>query len=67
MNRKRDARGRFMKEDKTNTTNKSEVILNEATDTNKDSTEKENIELEKNNDLTLNPNVLRIIYVRERI
>ncbi len=45
-----------MKEDKTNTTNKSEVILNEATDTNKDSTEKENIELEKNNDLTLNPN-----------
>lgn len=56
MNRKRDARGRFMKEDKTNTTNKSEVILNEATDTNKDSTKKENIELEKNNDLTLNPN-----------
>ena len=45
-----------MKEDKTNTTNKSEVILNEATDTNKDSTKKENIELEKNNDLTLNPN-----------
>lgn len=45
-----------MKEDKTNTTNKSEVILNEATDTNKDSTEKENIELEKNNDLYLNPN-----------
>lgn len=45
-----------MKEDKTNTTNKSEVILNEATDTNKDSTEKENIELEKNNDLNLNPN-----------
>lgn len=45
-----------MKEDKTNTTNKSEVILNEATDTNKDSTEKENIELEKNKDLTLNPN-----------
>lgn len=45
-----------MKEDKTNTTNKSEVILNEATDTNKDSTEKENIELEKNKDLTLNTN-----------
>lgn len=45
-----------MKEDKTNTPNKSEVILNEATDTNKDFIEEENIELEKNNDSPVNPN-----------
>lgn len=34
MNRKRDAKGRFMKEDKTELTNESEVNLNEATDMN---------------------------------